>query len=105
MRENSLQAKCLKWLEAHHPKGVLPANMHGGGWTNKGFPDVLCCIRGRYVAFELKVGENQMDDAQKIWRKRILAAGGSHYCPRTVEAFAEAVENELKGAANDGSLR
>lgn len=98
MRENSLQRKCLHWLGEHHPDDVLPANMHGGGWTNKGFPDVLCCIRGRYVAFELKVGENQMDDAQKIWRKRILAAGGSHHCPRTLEAFIEAVEKELEVA-------
>jgi hypothetical protein len=98
MRENSLQSKCLSWLGEHHPDDVLPANVHGGGWSIKGFPDVLCCIKGRYVAFELKVGENEMDAAQRIWRNRILKAGGSHYCPRSLEAFIEAVEKELEVA-------
>jgi len=100
VRENKLQSDCLKWLEEHHPYDVLPANIHGGGWTNKGFPDVICCIKGKYVAFELKVGENQMDGAQRLWRKRILRSGGQHHCPRTLEAFKEIIERNLA----DGDL-
>lgn len=98
MRENKLQTDCLKWLGERHPYDVLPANIHGGGWTEKGFPDVICCIRGKYVAFELKVGENQMDGAQRLWRKWILRAGGQHYCPRTLAEFQEIVERSLKDA-------
>lgn len=96
MRESSLQQKCLDWLGVHQPD-VLPANIHGGGWSIKGFPDLLCCIKGRYVAFELKVGENDMQSDQRIWRKRILKAGGLHFCPRTVEEFAEIVNQIEKG--------
>lgn len=96
MREHALQTKCLNWLAEHHPYDVLPANIHGGGWSTKGFPDIICCIRGRYVAFELKVDANEMDGAQRIWRRRIIRAGGLHFCPRTVEAFAEEIEKILE---------
>lgn len=92
MRETNLQAKCLKWLEETYPRDALAANIHGGGWSSKGFPDVLCCIGGLFVAFELKVGENQMDAAQRIWRKRIIQAGGRHYCPRTLVEFKNIVD-------------
>ena len=98
MREASLQSQCLKWLGEHHPTDVLPANIHGGGWTEKGFPDVVCCIRGRYVAFELKVGDNQMSSAQRIWKTRILRAGGLHYCPRTLGEFITIVERIVGNA-------
>ena len=93
MRESKLQAKCLEWLGEHHPRDVLPANIHGGGWSAKGFPDIICCIRGHFVAFELKVGDNQMDAAQRIWRTRILTAGGRHFCPRSLNEFIQAVES------------
>lgn len=96
VRENNLQSDCLAWLREAHPGDVLPANIHGGGWSEKGFPDVICCIRGLYVAFELKVGENEMSGAQRLWRKWILRAGGQHYCPRTLAAFQEIVERILK---------
>ena len=102
MRESKLQEKCLNWLREHHAGDVLPANVHGGGWSLKGFPDLLCCVRGRYVAFELKVGENDMQSDQRIWKRRILAAGGLHYCPRTLDEFIECVNDAIeKGDSND----
>ena len=97
-RESNLQSKCLDWLGEHHPNDVLPANIHGGGWSVKGFPDVVCCIHGLYVAFELKVGENDMQSDQRIWRKRILKAGGLHYCPRTLDEFISCVEDAVRRA-------
>lgn len=97
MRESNLQKKCLKWLESR--KDICVANIHGGGWTAKGFPDLIACIKGHYVAFELKVGENDMQDDQKVWRNRILRAGGYHFCPRSLEEFIKDV-NEVEHDQN-----
>ncbi len=94
MRENRLQEKCLNWLQECHPE-ILAANVHGSGWSNKGFPDVLCCIGGRFVAFELKVGLNEMDSAQRIWRNRIQRSGGIHFAPYTLDEFKENVRSVL----------
>lgn len=92
MRESRLQQKCLDWLQENYPD-ILAANIHGSGWSNKGFPDVLCCINGLFVAFELKVGLNEMDAAQRLWRKRILRAGGTHLAPYTLDEFIENVRS------------
>lgn len=96
MKESSLQTEALKWLKNEHKNDIAVANIHGGGWTAKGFPDLICCIKGKYVAFELKVGENDMQPDQRIWKSRILRAGGLHFCPRSLEEFKKDVEEILK---------
>lgn len=99
MRESKLQTKCLRWVQATHPD-ILVANIHGGGWSAKGFPDIICCICGKFVAFELKVDDNDMQPDQRIWRKRILTAGGLHFCPRTLTEFANIID-EIIGGRNE----
>lgn len=91
MKEHDLQSQCLKVLREQYPE-IVGANIHGGGWSAKGFPDLILCIRGKFVAFELKVGKNGMQSDQRIWKKRIERAGGFHFVPRTVEEFVEIVE-------------
>jgi hypothetical protein len=66
---------------------IYHINTHGGGWCGKGTPDLIVCINSLFVAFELKVGENDMQPDQKIIRKNILDSGGLHYCPRTLNEF------------------
>lgn len=71
--------------------------MYGSGRTGKGTPDLITCINGRFVAFELKVEGNDLSDAQKIRKIQIERSGGLHYVPRTVEEFRnilEEIENE-----------
>jgi Holliday junction resolvase len=89
MRESNLQSKCIKYTKT---KGILTIDIHGGGWTAKGAPDLICCINGMFVAFELKVDENDMQSDQRMWKKRIEKSGGKHYCPRTLKEFIEIVE-------------
>ena len=52
-KENKLQKTCINWCNKH---GLLAINIHGGGWGNKGFPDLLIFKNGRAVAVELKNG-------------------------------------------------
>jgi len=89
MRESKLQQDCIKYLKS---KGIYYINIHGGGWSAKGAPDLIACINGRFVAFELKIENNDMQPDQRIHMKRIEANGGLHYCPRTLDEFIQIIK-------------
>ena len=82
--EKKLQDKAIQYLK---DQGIYYINQFGNGWASKGAPDLTVCINGRFVAFELKVGENDLQDDQKIHRIRIKRSGGLHYSPYTLEEF------------------
>lgn len=84
MTESKLQDDCISFLKE---QGIYYINIHGSGWGSKGSPDLITCINGRFVAFELKVGTNTMEPAQKVHKRRIERNKGLHYCPRTLEEF------------------
>ena len=90
--ETKLQDNAIKYLKS---KGIYHLNLYGDGFSGKGKPDLLACINGRFVAFELKVGSNEMQDDQKIHKRRIERSGGLHYSPYTLNEFINIVE-ELK---------
>lgn len=90
--ETQLQDKAIDYLES---RGIYNLNLFGDGWSGKGKPDLLVCINGRFVAFELKVGENNLSDAQKLHRLWIKRSGGLHYSPYTLEEFISIVEDLL----------
>lgn len=91
--ESNLQDKALNYLKG---RGIYCLNLYGDGRSGKGKPDIIACINGRFVAFELKVGKNDMQDDQKIHKIRIERSGGLHYCPYTLPEFIEIVEELSK---------
>lgn len=90
--ENTLQKKCIDYLKE---KNIYYINKYGDGRSGLGTPDLITCINGRFVAFELKVGDNDMSKAQKIRKKQIEASGGRHYAPYTIDEFIECVKKEV----------
>lgn len=90
MREAQLQDKCIKELKR---RKIYHINIHGGGFTGKGAPDILACIDGQFIAFELKVKKNTMQSDQVIHKRRIEKNGGKHYTPYTFEQFKEILED------------
>jgi hypothetical protein len=91
-KESTLQTQCMKYLRE---RKIYHINTHGGGWCGKGTPDLIVCINGLFVAFELKVGENDMQPDQKIIRKNILDSSGFHYCPRSFDEFTRIIDEFL----------
>ena len=87
--EKQLQDKAIRYLRE---RGIYYLNLYGDGMSGKGKPDIIACINGRFVAFELKVGENDLQDDQKIHRVRIRRSNGLHYSPYTIEEFKNIVE-------------
>lgn len=93
--EKKLQDKVIAHLKE---RGIYYLNLYGDGMSGKGKPDVIACINGKFVAFELKVGLNNLQDDQVIHRNRILKSNGLHFSPYTFDEFIkilEVIENEF----------
>lgn len=90
--ETKLQDNAIDHLK---DLGIYYLNLYGDGMSGKGKPDLIACINGRFVAFELKVGENDLQDDQKIHRIRIRRSNGLHFSPYTLEEFKSIVESLL----------
>lgn len=88
--EKKLQDKAIEYLKKNK---IYYINKYGDGRSGKGCPDLITCINGRFVCFELKVGSNEMQDDQKIHKIRIERSGGLHYSPYTLEEFISIVED------------
>jgi hypothetical protein len=93
MRESKLQKKCIDYLQS---QGIYYINIYGSGRTAKGAPDLIACINGKFVAFEFKVGDNDIQPDQRIHKRRILKSGGRHFCPRSLEEFISNVQEVLR---------
>ena len=87
--EKNLQDDCIKYLKKH---GIYHINQFGNGWAARGAPDLTVCLNGRFVAFELKVGANDMQDDQKLHKIRIERSGGLHFAPYTLTEFIDIIE-------------
>ena len=78
-------------------KNIYHINVFGSGRTAKGAPDLITCINGEFVAFELKVKENKPQPDQIIHERRIKRSGGKHYYPYSIEEFETIINNLLGG--------
>lgn len=45
----------------------------------RGIPDILICYKGKFIALELKVGDNDLDPLQDHVLTKIKKAGGIAY--------------------------
>lgn len=88
--EKRLQDKAIRYLKG---RGIYYLNLFGDGYSGKGKPDLIVCIKGRFVAFELKVGANNMQDDQIIHKIRIERSGGLHFSPYSFEEFKKIMED------------
>jgi hypothetical protein len=52
---------------------------HGGMYGTTGIPDIICCFRGHFVAFEVKTEMGRLTKLQSVALEKINAAGGKAY--------------------------
>ncbi len=92
-RESTLQKNCMRWCK---DKNLVPVNIHGDGWGNKGFPDLLIFGKGKCIAIELKDGTAyKQQPAQKMWQKKLTNAGINCLLIRSFADFIKEVEREF----------
>ena len=58
---------------------------HGGPYSTNGIPDIICCYRGRFVAFEVKTEKGRLSRLQDAVIRQIGRAGGLALVVRSVE--------------------
>lgn len=52
-------------------------NIHGGIYTERGTPDIIGCINGKFVAFECKRSEEEEPEKIQKWRLSEWIAAGA----------------------------
>ena len=87
--EKDLQKKVIDYLKS---KNIYHINIYGSGYTAKGAPDLIACVNGKFVAFELKVGSNTMQPDQIIHKRRIERSQGLHFTPYTLEEVKQIIK-------------
>ncbi|MBK8225399.1 MAG: VRR-NUC domain-containing protein [Candidatus Obscuribacter sp.] len=64
--------------------------------TEKGLPDVIASIRGRFVAIEVKAGKDRLSEDQKRRAFEIEKAGGVYFEARSTDSFLVFLTDILK---------
>jgi len=91
MLEKDITNKILKHLKSLDKCYCFKE--HGGSYGSSGIPDIICCYRGRFVAFEVKTAKGKTTALQDINIRKINKAGGIACVVRSVDD----VKNILKG--------
>ena len=68
---------------------------HGGMYGTAGIPDVIACINGRFVAFEVKTETGKLTKLQEITMQKIRSAKGQAF-KVTSAAEVAAILKELE---------
>lgn len=94
--ESKVKAAVVKLLKARGVYYFFPAT-HGYG--RSGVPDIICCVKGRFVAIECKAGEGKTTALQD---KEINAIRASHGIAAVIrETNIGLVEQILKELGHD----
>lgn len=94
--EKKVKDKCVKLLKAYEVYYFFPAT-HGFG--RSGVPDIITCVRGRFLGIECKAGKNTPTALQEKEMQSIRDAGGRAIVIN--EENLTLLENTLKELIND----
>jgi hypothetical protein len=71
--ESAFQKECKELIEM---MGGYVIKVHVSAYQSQGEPDLVCCFKGRFVAFELKIDGNKPSALQQEKIEDIKRAGG-----------------------------
>ncbi len=75
MKESSITKNILNYLRTI--PGCFAWKEHGGAYSAAGIPDIICCYKGRFVAFEVKTETGRLSKLQEYALRQITNAGGT----------------------------
>jgi Holliday junction resolvase len=71
---------CFAWKE------------HGGMYSTAGIPDIICCLKGYFIAIEVKQPGNRLTKLQEITLRDIERAGGIGMVVHSLEEVRARIE-------------
>lgn len=83
MLEKDITNKILRYL-----KGLDKCycfKEHGGSYGSSGIPDIICCYRGRFIAFEVKTQKGKTTALQEANIRKINESDGKAVVVRSVD--------------------
>lgn len=109
LSERDIQSQVTDWLTL---KGIFWYRQNTGAMTRdykgrrrfirfgaRGAPDIVCCIRGKYVAIELKRPGGRQTSEQAAFEANLKLAGGIYILGHSLEDVVRALDNlSPKGA-------
>ena len=76
--------------------GAYWSMIKGGAHSKPGDPDMIACVRGRFVGIEAKTYDGVQSNIQKMRQRQIEDAGGIYVLARSVDDVSEAVDKIFK---------
>lgn len=73
--------ECFSWKE------------HGGMYGAAGIPDIICCYKGRFIAFEVKTDKGKITKLQEIMMQKIKDAKGQAFKVTSLDQVKSILEN------------
>lgn len=97
MKEKQFETKLRKIIENQYSGWTV--KFFGCAFTAAGTPDLLCCIKGYFLAIECKTDTGRLSQLQKVKIKQILSAGGLAVvaAPRDAEYIKSIIEHLYNG--------
>lgn len=72
-QENKVQKAIQDYLESI---GAYRFKVHGEIFMRAGIPDIIACLKGRFIGLEVKDGNNTPSELQLAHGRKIKKAGG-----------------------------
>jgi Holliday junction resolvase len=91
MKESDIVRGILKYLKTVN--GCFAWKEHGGMYGTAGIPDIIACIGGRFVAFEVKTPIGKLTKLQEMTIQRIKDAKGEAYKVTSVDEVKMILKN------------
>lgn len=94
-KESDIQKTILEWLtwkkvfHYRNNSGASPRESNGKRYYirfgERGSPDIICVIDGKYVGIECKTSKGKQSESQIEFQKRLEDAGGVYFLARSLE--------------------
>ena len=94
MLEKDITNKILKYLKTLDKCYCFKE--HGGSYGSAGIPDIICCIHGRFVAFEVKTAKGRTTKLQDVIIRNIREACGVALVVRSLDEVKDALKEFIK---------
>lgn len=90
MLERDFQKQVIEFLKRHN---IYYIKVWGGGYQRSGIPDLIICLKGKFMAVELKNEDGKLSPLQLYNINKIKQAGGQAFIlrPSEFEKFKEEV--------------
>ena len=83
MLEKDITNKILKYLKTLDRCYCFKE--HGGSYGSTGIPDIICCYKGRFLAFEVKTAKGRTTALQEVNIRKINEAEGIAVVVRSLD--------------------